>query len=149
MNKFVLVIIIALTVLIVSLGSSHAAVRIYDDRGGRIGYYVDKFSTMKKQDKSVVIDGLCASACTLLLGILPHNKICITQNASLGFHAASDPESGNIDHPGKMIINPVATNMMFYMYPSKVRHWITRHGGLKVDMIFLYGQELQGMFRHC
>jgi hypothetical protein len=41
----------------------------------------------------VIIDGFCASACTIVLGTVPHDKICVTFRAKLGFHAAWDPGS--------------------------------------------------------
>lgn len=76
------------------LGASHAVVRISDDRGGRIGTYVDKYQGLKTSGETVIIDGLCASACTIVLGAVPHDKICVTSRASLGFHAAWDPGAG-------------------------------------------------------
>jgi hypothetical protein len=33
----------------------------------------------------VIIDGFCASACTIVLGTVPHDKICVTCRAKLGF----------------------------------------------------------------
>jgi hypothetical protein len=75
--------------LLAGVGPSHAAVRIADDRGGQIGRYT-KFQRLRLSGKSVVIDGLCASACTIVLGAVPHNKICVTSRAALGFHAAYD-----------------------------------------------------------
>ena len=49
-----------------------------------------KPNTRKIRDRGerVIIDGICNSACTLVLGIVPLNKICVTPKASLGFHAA-------------------------------------------------------------
>ena len=38
-----------------------------------------------------MIDGACLSACTLVLGIVPRERICVTQRAMLGFHAAWMP----------------------------------------------------------
>ena len=50
--------------------------------------------SLREQDRSlreaVIIDGLCASACTIVLGAIPHDKICVTSHATLGFHAAWD-----------------------------------------------------------
>jgi hypothetical protein len=51
-----------------------------------------------------MIDGLCASACTLVLGAIPQNKICVTSRAMLGFHAAYD-----FGVNGRIITNPEAT----------------------------------------
>jgi hypothetical protein len=40
-----------------------------------------------------MIDGTCASACTMLLGVIPRNRICVTQRAVLAFHSAWTPTS--------------------------------------------------------
>jgi hypothetical protein len=45
--------------------SSDAAVRIADDPGGRIGNYVSKYQRMRASGQTVIIDGRCASACTI------------------------------------------------------------------------------------
>ena len=68
-----------------------ATMRISDDVGGRIGAYVDQFSEVRNSGERVVIDGACLSACTLVLGIVPRNRICVTRKAMLGFHAAWMP----------------------------------------------------------
>ena len=62
--------------------------RISDDVGGRIGAYVEQYSQVKQNGERVVIDGTCLSACTLVLGIVPRDRICVTRRAMLGFHAA-------------------------------------------------------------
>ncbi len=82
--------ILAAVLLLGGMGASHAVVRISEDRGGRIGTYVDKYQGLKGTGETVMIDGLCASACTIVLGAVPHDKICVTSRASLGFHAAWD-----------------------------------------------------------
>ncbi len=40
----------------------------------------------RDRKERVIIDGICNSACTLVLGIVPLNRICVTPRASLGFH---------------------------------------------------------------
>lgn len=67
------------------------AERILDDSGGRIGSYLNRYEALRKSGQRVVIDGTCASACTLLLGLIPHDRICVTPRAVLAFHAAWDP----------------------------------------------------------
>ena len=91
-----------------------------------------------------MIDGLCASACTIVLGAIPHEKICVTRNANLAFHAAWD-----FGAQGRAITNPGATRMLYSMYPSQVRHWIANRGGLSPRMIFLRGRQLEAMYRPC
>jgi hypothetical protein len=75
-------------VLLVGIAASDAAVRIVEDAGGRIGTYVDKYQGVRSSGEIVIIDGFCASACTIVLGTVPHEKICVTSRARLGFHAA-------------------------------------------------------------
>jgi len=136
--------ILAAVLLLLGVGASHACVRISDDRGGRIGTYVDKYQSLKGSGETVMIDGLCASACTIVLGAVSHDKICVTSRASLGFHAAWDFGAG-----GRPVTNREATRMLYDMYPASIRSWISRRGGLKPRMIFLRGRELASMYRPC
>lgn len=106
--------LLAAVVLIAGMGASHAVVRIADDRGGRIGTYVDKYQDLRQSGETVIIDGLCASACTIVLGAIPHDRICVTSHATLGFHAAWDFGSN-----GRAITNPEATQMLYAMYPRR------------------------------
>ena len=62
--------------------------RIAEDRGGQIGHYLQAFSMLRSSGERVVVDGNCLSACTLVLGIIPPSKVCATQRARFGFHAA-------------------------------------------------------------
>jgi hypothetical protein len=126
--------LLAAVLLVAGVGASHAVVRIADDRGGRIGTYVDKYQGLRTSGDTVIIDGLCASACTIVLGAVPHDKICVTSHANLGFHAAWDFG---------------ATQMLYSMYPSEVRRWIAKRGGLTPRMIFLRGRQLMAMYKPC
>ncbi len=136
--------LLAAVLVFAGVGASHAVVRIADDRGGRIGTYVDKYQGLRSSGETVIIDGLCASACTIVLGAVPHDKICVTSNANLGFHAAWDVGSN-----GRAVTNPEATQMLYSMYPTPVRRWIARRGGLTPHMIFLRGRQLAGMYKPC
>lgn len=130
--------------LLAGMASGHATVRIADDHGGQIGEYVSKYRELRASGQTVMIDGLCASACTILLSTIPHDRICVTANATLGFHAAFD-FVGN----GRTVTNPEATQLLYSGYPSQVRRWITRRGGLSPRMMFLRGKQLQAMYRPC
>ena len=74
--------LLAAVLLIAGMGASHAVVRIADDRGGRIGTYVDKYQDLRQSGDTVIIDGLCASACTIVLGAIPPDRICVTSHAT-------------------------------------------------------------------
>src|SRR5437868_9452795 len=105
--------LLAAILLLAGVGASHAVVRIADDRGGRIGTYVNKYQGLRSSGETVIIDGLCASACTIVLGAVPHDRICVTPHATLGFHAAWDFVAN-----GRAITNAEATQMLYSMYPT-------------------------------
>ena len=48
---------------------------------------------LARRGVSVRIIGPCQSACTVLLGHIPHNKICVTAEASFGFHLAHSQQA--------------------------------------------------------
>jgi hypothetical protein len=143
-NKKCLTTFLGASFLLAGIGASDAAVRIAQDAGGRIETYVGKYQGVRGSGESVIIDGSCVSACTIVLGTVPHERICVTRRARLGFHAAWDPDSR-----GRKIANPQATQTLYLMYPFEVRRWIDQRGGLTSRMIFLSGRELASMFRPC
>jgi hypothetical protein len=136
--------LLAAVLLLAGVASSQAYVRIADDRGGRIGTYIDKYQSLRSSNESIMIDGLCASACTIVLGAVSPDRICVTSRANLGFHAAWD-----FGARGQAVTNPEATRMLFSMYPANIRRWINQRGGLKPRMIFLSGRQLASMYRPC
>jgi hypothetical protein len=114
--------------------------RISEDRGGQIGRYLQAYAAVRSSGENVVVDGNCLSACTLLLGVVPRERICATQNARFGFHAAWMP-----DHDGRPVTSPLGTQALWNIYPASVRRWINQHGGLSRKMIFLQGRDLNGI----
>ena len=141
--KFVTCLLAAI-ILLVEVRASHAVVRIREDRGGMIGNYVDKYKRLRGSGETIIIDGLCASSCTIVLGAIAADKICVTSNAALGFHAAWD-----FGRNGRTITNPKATQMLYSMYPRPVQRWITARGGLRPHIIFLRGKALQALYKPC
>jgi hypothetical protein len=124
--------------------SVSATVRISADRGGQIGHYVQTFAALRNTGESVVVDGDCLSACTLVLGMIPHNQICATPRARFGFHAAWMP-----DLDGNPVTSKLGTQTLWKTYPRLVQTWISRHGGLSRKMIFLHGRALEGIVASC
>ena len=55
-----------------------AIVRITDDHGGNMGAYWSRYMALRDTGEQIVIDGTCSSACTLVLAIVPHDRICVT-----------------------------------------------------------------------
>ncbi|HZP70755.1 MAG TPA: hypothetical protein VFB29_12495 [Pseudolabrys sp.] len=135
---------LGIAVVALSVSSASATMRISEDRGGQIGRYLQAFAALRSSGENVVVDGNCLSACTLLLGLVPRERVCVTQNARFGFHAAWMP-----DNDGRPVTSPLGTQALWNIYPASVRRWIKRHGGLSRKMIYLQGRELQGIVASC
>jgi hypothetical protein len=121
-----------------------AAVRIKADPGGQIGPYLEELEQLRGSGEQVIIDGPCLSACTMVLGVIPRNRICVTPRAKLGFHAAWHPGEN-----GRQVTSRAATQLLMDIYPEKVRSWIKERGGLTPRMMFLSGRELAAMYQTC
>jgi hypothetical protein len=125
-------------------GDASALTKIQDDVGGRIGQYVETFAAIRDSGDRVMIDGACLSACTMVLGLIPRDRICVTERALLGFHAAWMPGP-----TGRPVHSTIGTQTLWEVYPLHVRKWLVRRGGLQKKMIFLRGRELSAMYPEC
>ena len=114
----------------------------YRDRS--VDENVDLFARMRASGERVVIDGPCLSACTLVLSLVPSSRICVTRRAVLGFHAAR-----SIDRRGRLYAEPEASEVVLEAYPTPVRDWIRRHGGLTSRLLLLRGRELASIYPSC
>ena len=123
---------------------AQATVRITDDMGGLMTEYASRFASLRASGERVVIDGPCYSACTMLLGMLSRDQVCVTPNAVLGFHAA-----WNFDDSGHKVTSASATQALIDIYPPRIRSWIQRRGGLSPHMKYLRGSELAAMYPIC
>lgn len=137
-------IIAAMVSATLSAASASATVLISGDNGGKMEDYVVRFQKVRQSGEPVVIDGTCLSACTMVLGLVPRERICATRNAVLGFHAAWE-----FDRSGARVPSPTGTRELMRTYPSAVRAWIARHGGLTPRMKFVLGRELAGIVPRC
>jgi len=121
-----------------------ADVRILASPGGEVGPFLDLFARINASGERVVIDGPCLSACTLVLATVPANRICVTRRAVLGFHGAR-----SIDNRGRLYAEPEASELVLASYPSPVRHWIQRRGGLTSRLLLLRGRDLAQIYPAC
>jgi hypothetical protein len=127
-----------------TISPASATIRIAGDAGGQIGAYLARHQAMRQSGERVVIDGPCLSACTMVLGAIPRNRICVTSRALLGFHAAYD-----LDQSGSQVTSRGGTSLLMNNYPRPIRGWIARRGGLSPEMKFLGGRELSSMYVSC
>ena len=121
-----------------------AEIRILQSPGGAVAPFLDLFEKVRDSGERVVIDGPCLSACTLVLSIVPNERICVTRRAVLGFHAAR-----SVDRRGRLYAEPEASQEVLHTYPAPVQVWINRRGGLTSRLLLLRGRELAAMYRPC
>jgi len=136
--------IAAVVSMALTVTSASATVIISDDVGGKMKDYTTHFQQMRNSGEPVVISGTCVSACTMVLGFVPSDRICATPNAVLGFHAA-----WMFDNSGKRVVSASGTQDLMNTYPAPVRDWIARHGGLTPKMIYLRGRDLAAIVAPC
>jgi hypothetical protein len=141
---------IALTTLILALLCNFAAAadyRITQDYGGPIERYKAKYAAIRDRGERVIIDGVCNSACTLLLGIVPLNRVCVTPRASLGFHM---PYYDMAATDGVKVVSYAGTGDFLSYYPEGLKDWLNRHGGLTPDLKRIKnGPELWAIVDPC
>jgi hypothetical protein len=123
-----------LSLLLLSLLAAtpaRADLHITRDHGGYVEEYKAKYARIRDRHERVIIDGICNSACTLVFGIVPMNKICVTPRASLGFHQAYYDKAFTF---GIKVTSAEGTSDLMSYYPDTVKDWIRRNGGLTTEM---------------
>lgn len=138
---------LAVILLILSTSVAAADYRITRDQGGFVEDYKTRYAKIRDSGERVIIDGVCNSACTLVLGIVPLSRICVTPKASLGFHQAYYDKAWTF---GLKITSDAGTEELLSYYPEPVKEWISRNGGLTLEMKQVRnGPELWEMISPC
>ena len=117
-----------------SLPARSETIDVYDNHGGRVADYNVEWAMRAQQGASVRIVGPCQSACTVLLGHIPRSRICVTEQASFGFHLANLPQ---------------ATATLWAAYPADVKAWINARGGLTKDFKWMSAPDVFKYFKKC
>ena len=117
--------------LVLMVSPARADLRITRDHGGYVTEYKAKYERIRDRRERVIIDGICNSACTMVFGIVPLNKICVTPRASLGFHLAYYDKAFTF---GIKVNSSEGTDELMSYYPQPVKDWIRRNGGLTNEM---------------
>ncbi|MCG6206090.1 hypothetical protein LPW26_15680 [Rhodopseudomonas sp. HC1] len=133
--------------LVLMVSPAHADLRITRDHGGYVTEYKAKYERIRDRRERVIIDGICNSACTMVFGIVPLNKICVTPRASLGFHLAYYDKAFTF---GIKVNSSEGTDELMGYYPQPVKDWIRRNGGLTNEMKKIKnGRELWKIVDPC
>jgi hypothetical protein len=143
-TRFARIAAVAVTLCALVAPPAQAEVRILASPGGQVGPFLDLFEKVRASGERVVIDGPCLSACTLVLSMVPRDRICVTRRAVLGFHAAR-----SMDRRGRMYAEPEASALVLQAYPSGVRNWIVHRGGLTSRLLLLRGRDLAALYPSC
>jgi len=143
-TRIIFTIVLAVALWVFASLLARADVRILSSPGGQVGPFLDLFEQVNRSGERVVIDGPCLSACTLVLSLVPSDRICVTRRAILGFHAAR-----SVDQRGRTYAEPEASELVLEAYPVPVRDWIRRHGGLTSRLLLLRGRDLAAIYPSC
>ena len=144
MSRAISVVATALAAALLAASPALAEIRIIQSPGGQVGTFIDLFEKVRASGERVVIDGPCLSACTLVLSLVPGERICVTRRAVLGFHAAR-----SVDRRGRFYAEPEASELVLRAYPPPVRDWISHRGGLTSRLLLLRGRELAAIYPRC
>jgi hypothetical protein len=124
----------AALVCLFALPATAETIDVSDNHGGRVADYNTRWAGYAARGVNVRIVGPCQSACTVLLGHIPRSRICVTPNASFGFHLAR---------------LETATRTLWNAYQADIRAWINARGGLKKDFIWMRAPDTYKYFRKC
>lgn len=141
--------LLALVLLcLLSSDARASAYRITFDPGGVVDAYVEKYNALRLAGGQVIIDGACLSACTLVAGLIPAERVCVTAHAFLGFHSASETHRTGERHFAREY-----TRIMWRMLSERVRELVRSHGwdgeSEHEALVFVEGEELRTIFAEC
>jgi hypothetical protein len=129
-------------------------VRITFDPGGGLVGFIEKFAEKRQNGTRFIIDGMCISACTMITGLIPSDRVCVTPRAVLAFHSASvsNPFTGE-----RLGHSKVGTEILWYSYPTKLREFLrtkfnwdgTAENSEHDDLMFVEGEDLLTFFKPC
>jgi hypothetical protein len=129
-GRFILVALVCFS----TLPARAETIDVSDNHGGSVAEYAQRWAGLAQRGVSVRIVGPCQSACTVLLGYIPHNRICVTPPASFGFHLAHLSQ---------------ATATLWGSYSSDIKAWINAHGGLTANFIWMRAPDTYRYFHKC
>ena len=92
------------------------------DPGGSITERMQQIERIERSGVRFVIDGLCASACTMYLGL---KNVCVAPRTTLGFHTASVQGPMGMRAPSKF-----GNALLMSYYPPKIRQWVKENKAL-------------------
>jgi len=130
----IVTVILAATLTLAAHPVRAETIDVSDNHGGSVAAYDAQWAAHGSSGASVRIVGPCQSACTVLLRHIPRKRICVTPEASFGFHLAKLPQ---------------ATATLWNGYPRDIKAWINAHGGLTHEFIWMRAPDVYRYFKRC
>ncbi|HET7806050.1 MAG TPA: hypothetical protein VFL53_17560 [Pseudolabrys sp.] len=129
--------IVAATLAALSAWPSQAeTIDIVGDRGGSGSgsNYVARWAQYRRDGVHVRIAGPCESECTMIIGYLNRDHICVTPEGRFGFRLADLPRE---------------TAALWRSYPMDIKVWLSRNGGLTHQFMWMRSPEVYRFFHRC
>ena len=138
MKKFIAGLLVSL-----SLVTPLAAAEVISlDLGGSVVAYVEKYTNARISEQKYRIEGLCVSACTMITGTIPEDRVCATEYGILAFHSAwsMTPYGPIHSSEGTRILGQMLSKKVKEML--RVRGFDPDKGDEHPDLIYIQAQDV-------
>lgn len=119
--------------------------------GGVISDFIEEYDELRRSGRPVILDSMCMSACTLVVGLIPADRLCTTPFGQLAFHSAWYSQFGMPVHSSE------GTRLIWQIYPPILRQMLRERGwdggdgenNAHPNMIYVEGADLLRVIRAC
>lgn len=132
-------------------------VRITNNGGGELDAFIDRYHRQRLAGTRFIIDGLCMSACTMINGLIPDDRVCVTPYARLAFHSATDVTFNNGIEVAREF-SEEGTRIMWHVFQPKLRALLKDKyewdgddpvKGEHPQFIYVEGDDLLSLYAPC
>src|SRR5262245_52712007 len=108
---------------------------ITNEKGGNLIEHQTRWKQLAESGVDVEVRGPCWSACTLIVGHVPKERVCFGKNGLLAFHSARYfVEGTGLDrnqqgYAGTWHLQRIDTQAVYWTYPKEIRAWMDEFGG--------------------
>jgi hypothetical protein len=103
--------------------SNHASPLVISANfGGSIATYMEDYAQVRHAKTEIKLEDVCISACTMVLGLIPLDRVCADKRALFGFHSAW------VMGPFGPVFSREGTRMVWNLYPKSVQEELVKRG---------------------
>ena len=106
---------------------------VKNDGGGNVKQFMESLRYMKDNKMALRVEGICASACTLLLSTDYNLDVCVMPDVKFGFHQPYAMDGlGRVHYAIPLIVQAekIWREDFYKKYPTWVQHKIDENGGV-------------------